>query len=251
MEGEVANQNARRQRGIVHCGRCGAEGVTVRSCPTCRHLPRARIDNAADIAVNVVPPLLPGQAHLENLNAAIRDIDGDELGDENGEYDAPDDEDQLPLPFEPFEELPPAAENEDNDDQVDEPVAVANDAAGVWTEVPVEDVPARLLRAGAKPDFFSDLPAFAKSQSVGPNISLIRNKGCVRPVDFFELYFTQEMQDKIIKNSNWYGQRFIRTWQRDVSRAEFKAFLAIILELGRIPYLDEDYHRNCFDYQDL
>ena len=99
MDGEVANHNARRQRGIVHCGRCGAEGVTVRSCPTCRHLPRARIDNAADIAVNVVPPLLPGQAHLENLNAAIRDIDGDELGDENGEYDAPDDEDQLPLPL--------------------------------------------------------------------------------------------------------------------------------------------------------
>ena len=49
---------------------------------------------------------------------------------------------------------------------------------------------------------------------------------------FFQLFWTPDVIEKMIRNTNWYGRTFIPRWQYDLTSAEFKGFLAIILELG-------------------
>ncbi|OTF76387.1 hypothetical protein BLA29_002549 [Euroglyphus maynei] len=74
----------------------------------------------------------------------------------------------------------------------------------------------------------------------GPQVS---NK-IVEPIDYFRLYFTDELINSIIKQSNNYAKDEIRkkqlsqnsTWHEwyDITKDEFSAFIAVILNMGLI-----------------
>ena len=123
----------------------------------------------------------------------------------------------------------PELNNADSDDDDDDD----NAQGRRWTEVPIQEVPQLETRASQHNDFFAALPAFNKRR--GPiRTEIPRN--VADPIDIFQLYWTPELLEKIVRNSNWYGQRFVTAWQRDLNIAEFKAFLAIILELGVVKF---------------
>ncbi|XP_017792479.1 PREDICTED: piggyBac transposable element-derived protein 4-like, partial [Habropoda laboriosa] len=64
------------------------------------------------------------------------------------------------------------------------------------------------------------------------------------PIDYFTLYFTEELVDSIIKETNNYANEEIRkkqlsrksTWHKwyDITKEEFLAFIAVILNMGLI-----------------
>ncbi|CAK9829606.1 PiggyBac transposable element-derived protein 4 [Anthophora retusa] len=78
-------------------------------------------------------------------------------------------------------------------------------------------------------------------RTVGPQIS----RDIIKPLDFFKLYFTDILMDRIIKETNEYARRKIsekqltsnsiwRAWV-DVTREEFMAFIGVILNMGAMP----------------
>ncbi|XP_014614920.1 PREDICTED: piggyBac transposable element-derived protein 4-like [Polistes canadensis] len=66
------------------------------------------------------------------------------------------------------------------------------------------------------------------------------------PIDYFTLYFTEELADSIIKETNNYANEEIRkkqlsrksTWHKwyDITKEEFFAFIAVILNMGLIQF---------------
>ena len=85
----------------------------------------------------------------------------------------------------------------------------------------------------------ANLPAFKKEAVVGPNTIAINEAGAKTELDFFQLFWSEEKMQQYVTNSNWYGKKYIKNWY-DLTMAEFKTFLAIVMELGRVKYPSRD-----------
>lgn len=168
---------------------------------------------------------------------AVRDFDGEEDNDvDNPQPREEDDQDQeedqqsldgVDLPQNDGEQAPEAGV----------PRVAAPNFNYEWTEKSISSPPERNTRSGNKIIEEAELPTFKNSGSVGPNRAEIRRKNAIKEIDFLQLFWTNELIDQMIKNSNWYGNTFLRTkgWF-DLTRSEFKAFLAIVMELGRVKF---------------
>ncbi|XP_053975370.1 piggyBac transposable element-derived protein 4-like [Hylaeus volcanicus] len=78
-------------------------------------------------------------------------------------------------------------------------------------------------------------------KTVGPQVS----SNVVEPTHFFKLFFTEQLVDEIINETNNYAKTMLqskkitansiwKTW-RDVERNEFWAFVAVVLNMGTMP----------------
>jgi Transposase IS4 len=88
---------------------------------------------------------------------------------------------------------------------------------------------------------------------VGPNIP----SNCDEPLDYFKLFFTDELISSIVDNTNKYANNAIKKTQltknslwnswRDVNEEEFRAFLGVILNMGVRPHPNlQDYFSTSF-----
>ncbi|TBU20600.1 transposase IS4 [Hamiltosporidium tvaerminnensis] len=97
-----------------------------------------------------------------------------------------------------------------------------------WKDVTIEDNPPKRF------DFISGV------RNEGPQISV----DCTKPLDFFKLFFTDELIEKIVTETNRYARNKITqkrlskrsTWHSwvDVTVEEFRAFLGVVLNAGTI-----------------
>jgi hypothetical protein len=147
----------------------------------------------------------------------------------------------------------PERENEDgNDDDIEEDheeIDATNEEINgggpapdfnyEWTECTINDPPERGTRTGNKILLESNVPYFKKQSAVGPNKSEIRRLAAVTELDFFKIFWTNNMMEKMCKNTNWFGSRYIVGW-KELKIPEFKAFLAIIMELGKTRFPSRD-----------
>ncbi|CAK9827592.1 PiggyBac transposable element-derived protein 4 [Anthophora retusa] len=101
------------------------------------------------------------------------------------------------------------------------------------------------------------------SKTVGPNVPL----NCTEPIDFFRLFFTDTLLEKIVLETNKYAQNRIAaqrlsarsTWNKwlDVTKEELTAFLGVVLNMGTIPipsmkyYWTKDYVGNIPFFRDM
>lgn len=86
------------------------------------------------------------------------------------------------------------------------------------------------------------------SKTVGPNVPL----NCTEPIDFFRLFFTDTLLEKIVLETNKYAQNKIEqqslstrsTWNKwiDVTKEELTAFLGVVLNMGTIPVPNMQYY---------
>lgn len=86
------------------------------------------------------------------------------------------------------------------------------------------------------------------SKIVGPNVPV----HCKEPIDFFRLFFTDTILQKIVLETNKYAKNKIEqqrlsdrsTWNNwiDVTKEELAAFLGVILNMGTIPVPDMKYY---------
>jgi hypothetical protein len=89
------------------------------------------------------------------------------------------------------------------------------------------------------------LNAYTFTKNAGPQFQLLPN---VEPVDYFSLFFNDELLNSIVVETNWYARHKISElqlsprsiWSRwsDVSVTEMKAFLCLIINMGLIPLPD-------------
>jgi hypothetical protein len=86
------------------------------------------------------------------------------------------------------------------------------------------------------------LPAFPGAASAGPNVNNIKDamNGSIEDsvLQFFQLFFSSTIMQSFLSATNYFGKTFVRGWRFDVTLAEFKAFLSIILLFGLIKYPD-------------
>ncbi|TBU06827.1 transposase IS4 [Hamiltosporidium magnivora] len=97
-----------------------------------------------------------------------------------------------------------------------------------WKDVTIEDNPPKRF------DFISSV------RNEGPQIPV----DCTKPLDFFKLFFTDELIEKIVTETNRYARNKITqkrlsirsTWHSwvDVTVEEFQAFLGVVLNVGTI-----------------
>lgn len=85
------------------------------------------------------------------------------------------------------------------------------------------------------------IPFTTGTKPVGPQTG----HHCQEPIDFFKLFFTDELMNNILEQTNKYGRAKIAsknisahsTWNTwvDVTKAEISAFLGVVLNMGTIP----------------
>lgn len=117
----------------------------------------------------------------------------------------------------------------DADEDVEEEEATGGDDAG-WVMDEILPLPSRMIR-GEERIYQEPLPKFNGSKAQGPNMKIIRDGKCHRPVDYVFLFFSTVILDTFLSATNAYGFNFIKDWTL-LGLAEFKAFLSIILVLG-------------------
>ncbi|XP_033326115.2 piggyBac transposable element-derived protein 4 [Megalopta genalis] len=95
----------------------------------------------------------------------------------------------------------------------------------------------------------------------GQNLTASRIASDIKePIDFFKLFFTDELVEKIIRETNNYAKKKLegktlstnsiwRSW-RDVENVEFWAFIAVVINMGTMPLanLQEYWSRNNVSY---
>lgn len=131
-------------------------------------------------------------------------------------------------------------DNADLDDDIVEDAIDLNEDAGLrnrnyeWEECELTDAELRESRSGVHE--IGKLPRFLRENSVGITDygrSLLRTKD---ELDFFTLFFDEEVMSNFVSATNWYGQTYITDWEHDVDISEFRHFFAMILTQGMIKY---------------
>ena len=162
-----------------------------------------------------------------NLREAIEGLDGDVDDDQNTENDGEIEEDDIEIDAVDLPENLP-----ENDDNLDANLPNFNYE---WQEYPIQDPPELTTRGGNKILLEAAIPTFKKASTVGPNRTEIRRLGAITELDFFQIFWTKEIMVKFCSNSNWYGNKYVKGWT-NLTVPEFKAFIAIIMELGKVKY---------------
>lgn len=188
------DRNPKRPRAPTTSGDCRRPGHTKRTCPDNWNRKQGGFQRAGGIE-NRASEIA---AHIAaDLDDAVRDVDGcdgDEREGENEEHEGENDADIED--DKGSEDLQQNEENSVDDDDDNDDVEPLQDR---WTEIPSQEVPRRDLRTNQHDDFFSALPAFSKTR--GPLRANIP-QNVVDPIDIFQLYWTPELIEKIIRNSN-------------------------------------------------
>jgi len=71
----------------------------------------------------------------------------------------------------------------------------------------------------------------------GVNKTVVRQNNCDSVLSFFQLYITIAIMQAFVNATNFWGRTFHQKyWKKKIDIAEFKAFLAIVFEMGVIKY---------------
>ena len=213
-------QNAPKARKPTACSNCKQVGHTKLKCPQrsvaqINQQPKRR-------KTSQVPAINPRNNNII-LEAAINDFDGEVDRDENNNYDEEHEGDD--------EQIDPVDLNEDNAEEIN---GAAPNFNYEWTEYPINSPPIVVTRRETKILLDSKVPFFRQG-NLGPNRAEIRSLAATTELDFFQIFWTQDIMETTCINSNWYGEKFIRGWM-ELEVPEFKAFLSIVMELGKIKF---------------
>ena len=81
------------------------------------------------------------------------------------------------------------------------------------------------------------LPKFHGYRRNGVNKRAFEDARCESVLNFFQMYITAAIINSFVVATNYYGNTFYsKYWTKDLDVAEFKAFIAVILEFGVITY---------------
>lgn len=141
----------------------------------------------------------------------------------------------------------------DYDDEDDDANDEDGDGIVGWIPCPIERFEATLSRSSPRntssssseptePTLEDKLPHFnsykGRGQFIGVNKAVIIEAKCKRePLKYFMLFFTLAIMETFVISINAYANLFYsRYWTKNVDLSEFKAFLAIILQLGVVKF---------------
>lgn len=133
-------------------------------------------------------------------------------------------------------------ENEDNGDDADE-----EEVEFLWSKWSSVEVPKELIPPSNQEDrIFDDdgIPIFKKAlEDTGPRLEYLAEKGVEKgsgALAYFMLFWSQFVFEKFVIATNAFGHRYYSTAWKDVTVAEFKAFIAICLALGYVQYTNRE-----------
>ncbi|CAK9810844.1 PiggyBac transposable element-derived protein 4 [Anthophora plagiata] len=126
-------------------------------------------------------------------------------------------------------------DSDENDTEEDTPLNDNVSSSEEWEDVTESGVPPETINF------------YLHNEIAGPQLP----NNVKEPIDYFTLYFTDELVQSIIKETNNYAKEEIRkkqlsldsTWHKwhDITKEEFLAFIALILNMGliQLPYIQE------------
>lgn len=123
-----------------------------------------------------------------------------------------------------------------------------------WILSPMGDIPVLETRSCARLSSASTaepvatcsyMPEFkgynGRREFNGINKNFIDDNRCFSVLSFFQLFITGAILEAFVTATNYWGRNyFTRYWRKDLDVAEFKAFLAIIFEMGIVKYPNRD-----------
>lgn len=186
------------------------QGHTKRTCTTLKQAQQAQTHAA--MLQTPVNQLITVTSNNPSVQASVRDLVGD-----NGPLndDAMDDEVEL--------------------DPVDQEVDQIDDIGAYnWEACAINEYPLRsttnysVLIERTTPPFSGGTP--------GPNMQYAGMAAANSPLKCFELFFTNTVVATFVEASNAYGRKFINGWKKDLTKSEFKIFIAVILIMGVVKY---------------
>ena len=130
------------------------------------------------------------------------------------------------------------------DEDEDDDEAMILEDASAWMVHPITkfvDETSRSSRSSSNVESQFKLPPFkgynhGRGNFKGANKRVVEDEGCKKDGDvlpFFMLFLTSDIMKTFVVSINTYARLFRSNyWTKDIDLAEFKAFIAIILELG-------------------